>query len=369
MAWTERYVSVSGAGAHDGTSEANAWTLAEAIAAYASGQRINVKAGTYSNTTTTRTFATAGTTTAPIWWRGYKTAIGDMDAQPTSARVAGTDIPSVTFTTGQFVVSAAYQTFSNLDVQGACTTEQLSGTGANTLLHRVRVENTNAAAGSSAAKFATGANARLSHSWFKATSSATRVVEVSVNLVGVANTYTGGGAGVEVTSASNDLHFFCCFRACGSHGYYHSGAAPGVSVLFGNTFRGCGGDGIRVANVGTTAAVSDNLFVSNGGYGLNNSSGTNTANILRVANGFYNNTSGTENGFGDAPSLYEVAESADPHVSATNLALVAAALSKAAGVGGLFENETTQGYLDVGAVQRPEFPGGAARIFQNIGTY
>src|SRR5688572_31804779 len=105
MAWTERYVSVAGGGAHDGTSEADAWTLADAIAAYGTGQRINVKAGTYANTTTGRTFATAGTTTAPIWWRGYNTTIGDLDDVVDGAASG----PQITFTTGLMTISGAHQ--------------------------------------------------------------------------------------------------------------------------------------------------------------------------------------------------------------------------------------------------------------------
>lgn len=75
MAWTERYVTVAGAGAHDGTSEGNAWTLAEAIAAAAAGQRVNVKAGTHT-VASDRTFGTAGTDASAIWWRGYNSEIG-----------------------------------------------------------------------------------------------------------------------------------------------------------------------------------------------------------------------------------------------------------------------------------------------------
>ena len=76
MAITEKYVTTTGAGAHDGTSEANAWSLTEAIAAAAAGNRVNVKAGTYT-LGAGATFP-AGTVAAPIIWRGYSSTIGDL---------------------------------------------------------------------------------------------------------------------------------------------------------------------------------------------------------------------------------------------------------------------------------------------------
>jgi len=48
MAITEKYASVAGAGDHNGTSAAHAWTLAEAIAAAVAGDRINLISGTYT---------------------------------------------------------------------------------------------------------------------------------------------------------------------------------------------------------------------------------------------------------------------------------------------------------------------------------
>jgi hypothetical protein len=47
MAFVEKYVTVTGGGLHDGSSEANAWTLTEAASNISAGDRINMKAGTY----------------------------------------------------------------------------------------------------------------------------------------------------------------------------------------------------------------------------------------------------------------------------------------------------------------------------------
>lgn len=73
-----RYVTATGAGSHDGTSEANAWTLAEAFTNAAAGMTINCKAGNYGALQLTLT--TSGTQANPIIFRGYITTPGDIVA-------------------------------------------------------------------------------------------------------------------------------------------------------------------------------------------------------------------------------------------------------------------------------------------------
>jgi len=76
MAFTERYATAAGAGAADGTSEANAWSLATAVTTASAGQRVNVKTGTYSGLSTL-TISVAGSDTQAIHWRAYTTTPGD----------------------------------------------------------------------------------------------------------------------------------------------------------------------------------------------------------------------------------------------------------------------------------------------------
>ncbi len=81
--------------------------------------RINVQAQTISEASNTISFALNGTTTTPVWWRGYQNTPGDQDGNHLAT--AGTNIPAITFTTGQFEIAGGYIIFSNLDVSSATT--------------------------------------------------------------------------------------------------------------------------------------------------------------------------------------------------------------------------------------------------------
>jgi len=92
VAFNEKYVTVTGGGLHDGSSEANAWTLVEANSNMSVGDRLNVKAGNYTMPASLSAWPT-GTSTNPCGMRGYKTSIGDLDANQTTNWVDGVDVP------------------------------------------------------------------------------------------------------------------------------------------------------------------------------------------------------------------------------------------------------------------------------------
>ena len=101
MAFNEKYVTVTGGGLHDGSSEANAWTFDEAYSNHAAGDRINMKAGTYTLTQAMAVWQN-GTNSSPISWRGYKTTIGDLDNRPTTQLVDGADLPLIQTTNSSY---------------------------------------------------------------------------------------------------------------------------------------------------------------------------------------------------------------------------------------------------------------------------
>jgi len=80
MAITEMYANFDlTTGTNAGTSEANAWQSPADIV-YAAGERVNIKTPTRHTMTATHSSATAGSTTQPIYVRGYTTTIGDGGA-------------------------------------------------------------------------------------------------------------------------------------------------------------------------------------------------------------------------------------------------------------------------------------------------
>jgi hypothetical protein len=354
MAWTERYCSVAGGGAHDGTTAADAWTLAEAIAGAAAGHRVNVIVGTYANTTTARTFATAGTTTAPVWWRGYKTAIGDMDGQPTTTRVAGTDIPEITFTTGACTFSGAHQFFSNIHFASARTAGAAFtiSTGAGQKFVRNRFINTGNNASATAVSNAVAAI--IESCYFEAHANATNVVAFSGAGTTVRGCVVSGGINNFSALVSTSIVIGCLFKGASATGINQS--AGGAFVVDRCTFYNIP-DGIKWTTSApvTGTQVTNSIFDSCSTTGLNNATGTNSNLVFRAGNLFHGNGA-NEAGFGDAPSFFEQADAGSPFTAAgsDDFSLVTGSNAKANGVPGLFENLSVKSYLDIGAVQREE---------------
>ncbi len=126
MAYTERYVSVAGGGLHDGTSEANAWTFAEYIAAApGAGFRTNMIAGSYSTGAVT---LIAGGANAFSVLRGYNSTIGDLDNQGRNAdgTLNVTNFPVLTITGA--CTPAAYSLWQNISVTGAISATLITST-------------------------------------------------------------------------------------------------------------------------------------------------------------------------------------------------------------------------------------------------
>lgn len=365
MAWTERYVRSDAAGGGDGTTNTNsgangAWTLAEAITNVAAGHRVNVRAGTYANTTTNRTFATAGTTTAPIWWRGFNTSIGDIDSDNSLTK------PAITFTTGRFIANAQHQYFSNLDISGAAVTAssgQLvvgAATAGTVWFDRCRIENT-AANANGAAFYVSGAGngAIITRSRIKATTTATSASYCSRYLRIVGCLVDGGDTGILADTSSS---VFSCVgtivKGAGAHGIRCNGV---VNFYIANcTVYSSGTDGIRISGIPTLHCTIHGCILSNnGGYGINNSTGTDTNFTTRMFNSFYSNTSGPENGFGDSPSIGSQTETSSPFTAAgsDDFSLATGALAISNSWPGDFETLSSLiSYLDCGAVQKA--PGG-----------
>lgn len=364
MAWTERYVRADAAGGGDGTTDTNsgangAFTLAEAIthSATNTGIRYNIRgaAGTFANTTTTRTFNGVGTTTAPNWWRGFNTAIGDLD------NVINGAYPSITFTTGQMVISGAHQIFTCLNISGANTGgSQVSISGGNVKLDQFRIQNTGANAASTGLGIG-GSGVLVSRGWVKATATASIVLSVSGTADIEDVSVEGGGVGINMTST-------CVVNRCniydvGSHGVNMNGAF--TMVIRECNIYSAGGDGIHLQAIpGALSKVSDCVINDSAAWGINNATGTNTNVMGRLNNLFYNNASGIETGFGDSPSLSQATDSASSFNNAAgkDLTLASTSNGRNTGLPTTFENFTTVSYADRGAARHQDPSGGTVAL-------
>ncbi|MCA9597506.1 MAG: hypothetical protein KC776_29535, partial [Myxococcales bacterium] len=117
------YVTVSGAGNHDGSSLANAMTLAEATQAAVAGDVVFVQKGLYQLPQLTTSFNHSGTAQNPIVWEGE---ISDADLsweaekpKPTlsSDGSNSTVLASAIAANGQIHIGGDYQTFRNIVFQ------------------------------------------------------------------------------------------------------------------------------------------------------------------------------------------------------------------------------------------------------------
>lgn len=135
MAFTEKYVTVTGGGLHNGTSEANAWTFTEALANVSAGDRINVKAGTHSCSTSS---TVNGTNTDQIHIRGYVSTIGDLDETQLGTTAEATGMPLVEVTGSRNGFKGQYTTISHIAFKCMTTVAEGWETGTGSVIRSCR---------------------------------------------------------------------------------------------------------------------------------------------------------------------------------------------------------------------------------------
>jgi hypothetical protein len=311
--------------------------------------------------TANRTFALAGLTTAPLWISGYNANPGDLDNDTTNTLAK----PVWTLnSTVRLICSGNYQIWSGLSVVASVNSINgaILASGSPQVYSRVRVENTNS--GTNAAAFiGQGSNVKCQYCWFKSPTTATgiEVVQTGAGLKVGCVAEGGGLAGFNATT--NAVTLVQCI------GLTNTGAAflatTGGMSLINCTAYNATVDGVKWSSTPAAgASVVGCLFVSGSNTmtnGINNASGTNTANVLLAGNDFYNVTNPTV-GLGDTPALFGQTEGSSPIVSATNLTPVATSNAIIHGFPGIFENETFSGYTHIGAVQTHPPPFGAPGV-------
>lgn len=341
--------------------------------------RINIKAGTYANTTNSRAVSLNGNVTNPVWVRGYKTTIGDLDDIPTTTLVNATDLPLITFTNGTFncsVTANACQIFSSLSFQrlssgtnGAVTS--FAGQQNSALFIRCRFENQVVGAASYASVVSNGTVGSYTYlmCWFKATSTATRVIshDASAHLAVYGCVLEGGGDGIYGIRTSHIIKGNL-FKAVGGNGiYYTNSGARGL--VENNSFYNCGSDGVEISVSITNSPlilITNNIF-EGCLYGIKNSSGSPTG-VWLARNSFYSMTSGDLDGLGELTDLWKITESASHFTDAAggDFSLKSTSVAKGVALPQLFENNNNKSWGDVGAVQREE-PAGSSSPSSSVG--
>jgi hypothetical protein len=361
MAWTERYVDAAAAGGGNGTTTATsggngAWTIAEAVAiAHAAGIRVNIKAGTYTMTTTDLAVAAnSADATGAVWWRGYNTAIGDIDSDNTLAK------PLIVFTTGYFLVSADFNWFSNLRFEGADTVANEGVFRVNAPDCKIwRCRFTGTAADSDCIAFDLTAlgDRTLVHSCYMTANAAAPCARVADDVTFVGCVFDGGLNGLTVTGGPCVVES-SIFNSPASYGINETTAVNSL-VVINCTFFDAGADSIRANNATGSVVICNNIFDTAGGYHINCAAGT-FAGAQVFFNAYRASTSGDLGNVYESYQVGNVTESVSPFTNAAggDFTLLSTALSKAAGFPGALENSSLIGYLDLGALQRQEAGGG-----------
>lgn len=363
MAWTERYVSVAGGGTHDGTTGANAFTWAEMLATTENRQskRYNIISGTYARTTSADVFTVTGgapTAAAPMWLRGYGSAIGDLDA---NGRTGGTGalittgFPAITYTTGN-LTTPNYTIETCLSVSGQ-TAGSLGvlATGLYNLHRWLSILNTRNDIGGCLGLFA--------------------------GLYGTAMDCDLGGGTFSAGLSCDRANVFNSRFTTGSIGFSANTFGGAFGCQFLDVPTGMKIDGLMAAannnsfRNNATACISSNaqttLIMNNAAWGPN--SGTSKfysgGSVLPVfyRNNAVGNMAAADANIGDYDVLGAIALTADPFTSATDLTP-----NSAAGGGALLKAAGFQSYIDIGAIQVQATGGGSVAqrtMAMSIGTY
>jgi len=330
--------------------------------------RVNIQAGTYSNTSNTVTFGSSGGNGNLLWWRGYKKSPGDQDSN--NVAVAGTDIPSFTFTTGEFSATGSNQIFSNMSVTSAfagSSNGAVDAHNANLTFYRFRVVNSsNVANGQALVQNSAARNMLIQSSYIQASTAATNALQCNgtVECYVIGSVINGGILNIALNGLGSTL-YNCKLYGSSSHAMT-VGANGGIIVLNNDIYAPLG-DGIRIA----AAAADGNLILNNYFENVNQSNTVAidlavSSNAIHISGNAYfgctaNISTNILEGFApyDNGTLTQAA-----FISPTNQNFSKLPVAQGIGFPSLFENLPNEppSYIDVGANQHKGILGGGFSI-------
>lgn len=365
MAITEKYVSVAGGGSHDGSTEGNAYTLSEAIAAVSAGCRYNVKKGTYTRTGSD-TVSADGTATAPIVWRGYNATIGDLDSVGRTGDngvLNTTDYPVIAYDAGYRLASsgANYAVWQNIKITGTYS-GYLFSAGSYSAIVRCSIDNASTNSGAIAYQVGAGPHTIIGCDLILSGGSGGKAaLFTSYTCLIYANRISSIAAGVCVDQYSLVVMVVGNqFVNLGGIAIDMTANTDGVpNLICQNTIYSGGDSAIKTPNANLKAPyVVDNLLTDCTGYGLlSGYAGTADSWVHQFFNRNRDNSSGFADGFDDwisatgAGNITAVDGSEDEttdYVDASAGDLELKSTSPAAG-------KSSMPYRDIGAVQHVNF--------------
>lgn len=272
MALTVRYASSAGGGAHDGTTEADAWSFAEMLTNAAAGQIVNFKGN--HTLTGAASFTNNGTATSPIKVRGYASAAGDGYQGRTNSNgplvttnfsvwTCGTN--EVNGSAKNYIIYEAIQFLSSRNGNAILA-------GEDCLFARCAFENSSTNAGASCVA------APFGRAYFydcdiamTGASGGSAALEVSGNGLGIiACRVAGGTARCVLISGTSHIMILGSVLIKGATGGIVTDAAGSRYTVFGTTIVGNSGSGAVLGDglVGLNGFFNC-LFTDHGAYGLN----------------------------------------------------------------------------------------------------
>ena len=363
MAFNEKYVTVAGGGLHDGSSEANAWTLAEGVANYVAGDRVNVKAGTYTASSAI-TWSTSGGQYTPIHWRGYKNSIGDMDDAPTTQRADGTDIPLFD-NSDRFLITGSNLAFSNISFESSFANAGVQNTYGKSV-HFFRCRFSTDSTSTTARSFMTlGDYNSLVACHFEAPSTAEAAVYIysASNRSRILDCFiTGGATGIKFYSYTDAFVCNTVITNSGTNSVALDGTVP--SNFIGCVFHDAGGDlfSATTAVGGSPCSIANSVFSDAGGYAINQSTGSETPFIMLSGNLYHDSSFGIGRTNNIVYDLYPTVDTASPFVDAASNDFTLSSSSNGYGKRLLFENVDLSSYRDIGPIQHQDISGGGGNV-------
>ena len=363
MAFNEKYVTVTGGGLHDGSSDANAWTLDEAYANYTAGDRVNIKAGVYAITQAMNAWTNGTSQSAPISLRGYKTTIGDMDEKPTSQIASGTDIPELQITNTSYYIQfniQLYCSIENITFKATVDRPAVYTGGIANIYKRCRFISTVRTAAGNPVIDTVERNQQFIDCYFQGSGSGNqRIRDSSYIFIGcVFEDFNS------IDCEQFNVRFSdCVFKNFTGNAIIFKGTQNGLIPIDGCTFYNISGDAISVTISGSPSysyfTIRNNVFHTIGGDALKNFS-TSEHQLVSDNNLFYNVTGSNFANNGFSMSRNELVDASDPFTDAAggDYSLVSGSNGYNAAQPSLFEGLSIGSNRDCGAIQHQDPSGG-----------